>query len=332
MKILKAKIRGLGETLESDWFDLSSRLNLFNFSDRVSGTNFLRTLQTINPPYSCHALRPFSDFPHFSKHRGYIQRISPQKRTVAMAVFDAPPELVNELAVNSELLYETDRIEVGRRLDYSRWINFVELPSSTRWSEIAADIDQLLAGADRLAPPLAAELQAIAEGTDSSDRIKRELKDSLAAWLDRARKELGPDFEERIDTTREAVLRADYFHAARATVYKRLPLFAAIGDSSIAQSVGDMLHWLSIQAQQLDNSPAASDNALLNTLNEQLSLVDICSSPLHVNLNGTTFSVRTNETDATLRHSESQEVLTDIKRTVSLAIALSRTIFRTEPI
>ena len=77
---------------------------------------------------------------------GHTRRINPAKRTIALAVFNATPDLVQELSSIGDWFYETDRIEVGRRFDYSRWINFVELASSTRWSEISSDIEDLLAG------------------------------------------------------------------------------------------------------------------------------------------------------------------------------------------
>ncbi len=53
MKLIQARIRGLGTTIETPWLDLSPQLNLFHFPEKVSGENFLLALQTINPPYSC---------------------------------------------------------------------------------------------------------------------------------------------------------------------------------------------------------------------------------------------------------------------------------------
>lgn len=333
MKMVKAKIRGLGSTIETQWFELSQRLNLFNFSNRNAGTRFINALQTINPPYSCHGVRPFRDFPNVSKHRGYLRRINPKKRTIAMAVFAATPELVGELARNSDLLYEVDRIEVGRRLDYSRWMNFVELASSTRWSEIAADINHLFHQAVRVAPQLAAELHAIIETTLPSDRVKREIKNSLLALLHDARHELGPEFEQLIYKTRDAVMRVDYFQAARDTVYQRLPLFLALGSSPVHPRSDDLLlQWMSDPARQQNDRRTAAERRFLDDVNHQLSLLDICQTPLQIHNISGTFSVRSARLKSGNAPSSPDEILVNQRETVCLAIALCRAVYRTEPV
>lgn len=331
MKMLQARIRGLGSTIETEWFELGPRLNLFNFSNRDTGTRFINGLQTINPPYWCHGVRPFRDFPNISRHRGHLRRISPKKRTIAMAVFAAPPELVGELAQHSDLLYETDRIEVGRRLDYSRWMNFVELASSTRWSEIAADIDHLLLQATQVAPHLAEELHTIIAPILPSDRVKRELKNSLLNWLQNARQELGPEFVQMIDATRDAVMRADFFQAARETVYKRLPLFIALGSSHLCQSSDQLLQWMNGQHLQEISKPHP-EPSILEGLNHQLALLDICESPIRVDCIDTNFLIRDYDARGGKNDSSPDNIMKSLQTTVCLAIALCRTLCRTEPI
>ncbi len=207
MKLIQARIRGFGTLEESRWFDLGPHLNLFQFTDQnrkdvpFLGKNFLRILQTINPTYELQTVKPFADFPKFTRQDGYTRRVIPTKRTVALAVFSATPKLVKELAAVSEWLYETDRIEVGRRLDYSRWINFVELASSTRWSEISADMLKLLGQAQRLTPNLATPPADIIQTLKPTDRIKNELQDQLAHWLQSLPSELWESSRQLIEAT-----------------------------------------------------------------------------------------------------------------------------------
>jgi len=149
-------------------------------------------------------------------------------------VLSSHPELVHELAVVSPLFYETDRIEVGRRLDYSRWINFVELPSSTRWSEISDGITKLLAFQD-----VSDKHNAISELISSlkpSDRITGETLTLLDAWL--ALLNRGATTSER--TEREELIasvnRAKYFDNARNIIDRRLPLFLTLQNEVITKA------------------------------------------------------------------------------------------------
>ena len=249
-----------------------------------------------------------------------------------MAIFRATPGLVGELAKNSELLYATDRIQVGRRLDYSRWISFVELASSTRYSEIAADIDHLLQQSNRVAPHLAAELFSIAETILPSDRIKLELKDNLLQWLHDARKKLGPKFNQVIDRTRDAVMRADYFQAARAAVSKRLPLFLTLGSSPMPISDDELLQWMSGQALRYNGRSTSTERTFLDDVNHQLSLLHSCKTQLRIDCIDSTFSVREDTIKNCPGESSPNETLGKLQKTVSLAIALCKTVYRTEPI
>ncbi len=143
MNLIKMKIRGLGTTPETHWLDIGKGLTLFHLPGPETAKAFIKAIQTINPPYHCRTQKPYSDMPKTIKDNGHTRIIKSQKRTVSIGVFTSTPPLVEQLAACSPLFYETDRIEVGRRLDYSRWINFIELASSTRWSEISEEIKEL---------------------------------------------------------------------------------------------------------------------------------------------------------------------------------------------
>ncbi|EKD35387.1 MAG: hypothetical protein ACD_75C01933G0003 [uncultured bacterium] len=228
MKVIQARIRGLGPTIESKWFDLSPHLNLFHYHDDLGRAAFLRTLATINPPSSCRSAKTFADFPLFIDQQGHTRRIRPEKRTVALAIFNATPDLVKELAAIDQHLYETDRIEVGRRLDCSRWINFVEIASSTRWSEISSDIKHLIDLTEKNTPNRTGPFATLVNSLKASDRIKDGLDYRLAGWLTSLPDTISAGSPQLIETMLDAVRRAEHFHRARSIVERRLPLFIVL--------------------------------------------------------------------------------------------------------
>lgn len=231
MKVIQAKIRGLGPTIESRWFDLSPHLNLFHYPDDLGRAAFFRTLATVNPPSSCRRAKTFADLPLFIEQQGHTRRIRPEKRTVALAIFSATPDLVKELAAIDPHLYETDRIEVGRRLDYSRWINFVEISSSTRWSEISSDIRHLIDLTLKNAPDRTKPLAALVNSLKASDRIKDGLDNRLASWLTSLPDTISAGSPQLIEAMLDAIRRAEHFHRARTIVERRLPLFMVLKTS-----------------------------------------------------------------------------------------------------
>ncbi|MGB3209976.1 MAG: hypothetical protein WBB19_04640 [Desulforhopalus sp.] len=347
MKIIQARIRGLGTFMESSWFDLNPHLNIFQFPEQKYGRSFLRIIQTINPTYAIKSLEPFSDFPKYSDQNGHTKRLNPAKRTVALAVFSATPSLVKELADVDDLLYETDRIEVGRRLDYSRWINFVELASSTRWSEISDDIQTLLNRTQHLVPDQASAVSDIIKDLKPVDRIKDTLQNQLVNWLQNLPPEIQKDSAQLIETTTTAVLRAEHFHAARNIVRNRLPLFVELGcpnptpDSHQQQAVIDanrdeaspqhLLDLISRRVESLGGTSNKEVQIFLNELNERLEALQFTDMSLRID--------RTKTGDVQLTgdnlHYDDDEPLSSLRQMQAkacLAIAFSRTAYRTEPI
>jgi hypothetical protein len=347
MKLIQARIRGLGTFMESRWFDLDPHLNIFQFPEQKYGRSFLRILETINPAYVIKTLEPFSDFPKYTDQSGHTKRLNPAKRTAALAVFNATPSLVKELADIDQLLYETDRIEVGRRLDYSRWINFVELASSTRWSEISDDIQTLLNQTQHLAPDQTSPVSDIIKNLKPTDRIKDSLQDQLVSWLQNLPSKIQENSAQLIETTTTAVLRAEHFHAARKIIRNRLPLFVELGCSNPAsdtqkqQSAGDakrdaaspqhLLHLISRRIESLGGKSSKEGQIFLNELNEQLEALQFTDMSLRID--------RTSTGEIQLRgddlHSDGDKplsLLRQMKAIACLAIAFSRTAYRTEPI
>ncbi len=333
MKLIKARIRGPGTLPASRWFDLSPRLNLFQFADSNYGRNFLRILQTINPSYEIRASKPFADFPTITEKNGYTRHINPSKRTVALSVFSATPDLVQELATADDWLYETDRIEVGRRLDYSRWINFVELASSTRWSEISTDIATLRDQAHQLEPEPAVPLADIIENVRPADRVKNELQDNLERWVQNLPSELQKNSRQLIESTLTAIRRADHFQTARDIVRTRLPLFVVIDSSCPAATALDsLMRLVADKAEWLGKTSSGDRLTFLDKLNDQLGKIPFSDMKLGIDNSPAGVSLSCEGKADKTATSGSPDLFGQIQAKVILATAFSRAVYKTEPI
>ena len=333
MKVIRARIRGLGNTIESRWFELSPRLNLFHFPEEKGRISFLQALAAINPLFSCENTRPFADFPLVSRRLGYSKKIYPEKRTVALAIFITTPALVGDLAVVSPHLFQTDRIEIGRRLDYSRWINFVEIASSTRWREIAADLQQLADWARAISPEKAARLAAITQPLHESDRIKNGIDLALGKWLESLPAEIRQSSRQRIDKLARAIRRAEDFHAARRIVEQRLPIFTVLANlPSQPEPLAPLLHQIADRVAEPGESPAAAGRDFLEQLNLHLAAMRFPGPRLHVYSPATGTGVKFSASPALKSTSTPSGSLMHLKAAISLAIAFSQTACRTEPV
>lgn len=224
MELIKLKLRGLGRIPETSWCDLEGRISLFHIADATTRHAFIEATQTINPPYDCLEQGVFSDLPDTVVQHGYSRKIQPHKRSIAIGVFSTTPELVRILSPLSSHFYELDRVEVGRRLDYSRWINYVELASSTRWSEVAETMWTLF----RKRGGGNAELAELLPGLVPTDRIKGAVMDQLGGWLEELLPGLDEQEREQCQELLDAIRRADQFSRAKRVTKSYLPYFLAI--------------------------------------------------------------------------------------------------------
>lgn len=223
MQLIQFKIRGLGDIPETGWIPIKPRLTIIRMNGKKATRHLMKAIQTINPPYHCKEKHPFRNFPtEITLSTGQRKRIQPFKRTVVFAVFNSPPSLVTELGAMTDSLYETDRIEVGRRLDYSRWINFVELASSSRWSEVSANIEKLTNSAPLSGAGQEKVLRLMQE-MKSSDRIKGQAAQILVDWLTDIRNNHSD--ADLIDSVIGKVGRASLYNDARRIIEQRMPLF-----------------------------------------------------------------------------------------------------------
>lgn len=297
MKLIKAKLRGTGPVIESNWFQLSTHLNQFHFPSPQKGTAFLRALQTLQPPFSCRQTDPFVALPRYEKKEGHTRHIQAGKRTIALGVFTTTTKTVTELGLLDNNLYEADRIEIGRRLDYSRWLNFVELSSSTRWQEIKAAIIELLRPMEQIDLKRYSEAISFTSAIKTVDRIKDGLADKLLFHLRDLK------IQQSNDTLYEEVTRlirrAEHFQAARKLVFQRLPLFIYFNEQ------GDINHPLLTPA-----TPTGEDHLELRHYIEQQA---IKIGPIHSRL-------------------PPQTVLEKLKSGIQLSLLVSKELQRTDPI
>lgn len=170
-----------------------------------------------------------------------------------MGIFAAEPKLTLELGRINPALYEADRLEVGRRVDHSRWYNFVEIASSTKAAEIAASFERLSAEEAR-ARTLAIGLQKEVLRLDPATRIKDELADSLAGKLaELAREE--PFLQEEIAALMTKINRAKDFSRARKHLANRLPLFTLLSLENAKDEIEDAIATAITTSQQRYQSP-----------------------------------------------------------------------------
>jgi hypothetical protein len=214
---------------DTGWFVPGRETTVITDSSGSGESQLFQALQALNPPYDINRRRPFADHPDLWSQGPYVRKVIPKKKTAVFMVFSAGSQQVLELAKIDSDLIETDRIEVGRRLDYSRWITFVEISGASRWSEIAEEMRTLRADiAGRLNLPAAAQkdafLDAFFEKLQGTDRLKGAVADRCLDWLEA----IGPfipagkrDIHQRC---LHGVRRAQRFTEARNVAAAMLPL------------------------------------------------------------------------------------------------------------
>jgi hypothetical protein len=224
MKLIKFRIRCLAGMADSGWQAMGSGATLLCPRPGGGAGIVLEALQHINPLCGASVRQEFADPLTSIRQEGYARKIVPGKRTAAIAVFAADVGLIRELSQIDPNLLETDRIEVGRRLDYSRWLNFVEIASSGRWSDIVTPMLALRHYLDKKLPvqpshpadSLLADLRAV-------DRLTGNVADTLKDWLRQAETVVDDKHLVQIAFCRQAVERHERFTRAKRLVEDSLP-------------------------------------------------------------------------------------------------------------
>lgn len=183
MQLIQAKVRSLQGIDDSGWFKPGRGVTLIEGDNKDNVAQILRGLEALNPLYDIIATDPFASYPKTWKQGTYHRPVIKEKKTAVFSVFSAGPELVKTLGLLDDSLFETDRIEFGRRLDYSRWISFVELSASARWRDIAPAMRFLKN--DRVEKRVlpGSPHEGFFNSCLNTDRIKGELAEILKEWL-----------------------------------------------------------------------------------------------------------------------------------------------------
>ena len=276
MNLLSFRIIGHPLVPDSLWLEVGKGLHVIQAKQPAQAQVLLRLLQTIHPPYDCLSDSPLTDLPPYTTGQHGFNTIAAAKKTVALAIFAASPELVNELAAIDPLFYETGWIELGRRRDCSRWMHFVELSESARWSEIHGTVMGLLAHARLKAPQTVNEFEYALQSWRGTDRIKDQRAHQLKVVLQSLRSMLAADQQSNLDHCLQAVDRAHHFSRAKEMVAARLPMFLSfpttLADSSASDGVTDRSFFRALSAQLLVHHPEQTSRiGILTQLNRQLN-------------------------------------------------------------
>ena len=237
MKLIKFRIRCLAGMVDSGWQTMGPGATLLCPRPGGGAGVVLEALQHINPPCGVSGRQGFADPLTFVRQGGYARKIVPGKRTAAIAVFAADLELIHELSQIDPDLLETDRIEVGRRLDYSRWLNFVEIAASGRWSDIAAPMQALRNFLDEKLPQPPHPTGSLLADLQATDRLTGDVADTLKDWLAQAEAVVDGEHLGQIAFCRQAVERHERFARAKRLVEDRLPPFILLHPDHVLRPV-----------------------------------------------------------------------------------------------
>jgi len=239
MRFMRCKVSGHFVLRNTDWFTVSPECTVIVGGAASGKTTLLGALRSVNPPSCRPTTEPFSSFPQYVATGGHTRKVLPRKKTAVIAVFECDGPLREKLGGIDPVYLETDRVEVGRRLDNSRWMTFVEIAASSRWSELKG----LMAGLRKLFPGKGKEddlagVWRICDELESTDRIKGQLAVRLNMLLDQVDR-LAEKGEHRrlVQEARFMVNRAERFRRARRTVEAALPVFLHLKEDSLLPGV-----------------------------------------------------------------------------------------------
>lgn len=234
MRLLKVKAAGHHVVKNSGWFRIHRNKTIIAGPSGTGKAAVLRALQSINPPPAIENINPFLDYPKYIQKGNYKRKILPSKKTAAFGVFVCDDLLRSELAKIDPVFLETDRIEAGRRLDWNRWISFVEISGSSRWSELVQDMEQLkkFTVKSNLDAGLIEQYDTITQ-LALTDRVKGKIAENLSSWLGDIKSHLDDSQQERFQKAFFKVERAKRFQEARKLTAEHLPLFVYFSDDFI---------------------------------------------------------------------------------------------------
>lgn len=256
---------------DTHWVPIKAGTNLLLCQYQRVAEAALEYLQTIRPATAAQLEVLGHRAQKKTTYQGHTRRVVAGKKTAAFALFAADAQLVAEVAAIDEALYELDRIELGRRLDGSRWMNFVELSSSARWSEISHDLMTLL---DKLPPtcpaPLVQPVKTALEEHKPTDRLRRGTDALLIDQLQALSPHVPQNENHHLQTILHLVERSHRFTRARDRIFPQVPRFLHLTGSAIENTHGQPLWLPSSPLPPLDKEDPDSLVPALNQILEKL--------------------------------------------------------------
>ncbi len=232
MRLIQSRVKCVKGVTDSGWFIPSRESTLVYGPEGLTITDLFKALQSLNPLYDIARVLPLADHPKEWQQGQYKKRVIPEKKTAVIMVFSAPPELVRELSAIDPALIETDRVEAGRRLDNSRWITFVEISTSTRWSEIAESMhylhNRLPEHPDNAVRYQLEKLWSRLKDLLPTDRLNTENAEFCCSWLDAAITLMPAKDAEVAKACQFKAKRAERFINAKEHMQEWLPTMVKI--------------------------------------------------------------------------------------------------------
>lgn len=236
MKLVKFRIVGHPRHNDTKWRDVGRGLTLLDFGNQALAADILLALQSLSPPYDIDTVQPFQYFPQYMTKGRTTKKIIPAKKTAAFVVVSKTLPLVRQLGALDPILYELDRIELGRRRDLSLWSNFVEIASSSRWSDLRPVVEKLLPTAPNWQVNSAlSRLSEYCAAFRDTDRIKGEVARELASRLAALESNMDPGHHELVEQALYFVQRHDRFQEAKNIMLQQLPLFLLLSGQHLRQ-------------------------------------------------------------------------------------------------
>lgn len=264
MQLIRCRVAGHFILQNSDWFTIHEKSTTITGPAGSGKSTLLKAMRSINPPFCQPDQAPFAAFPHYTSHGQHTRKVIPAKKTAVIAVFICDNALRNTLTAIDPVFIETDRIEVGRRLDNSRWLTYVEIAGSSRWSELAPELEKLrqryaTATDDPILGPMWQQRERLAP----TDRIKGELANHLHGLLDRLAS-LARDEDDRalVQQARFIINRDSRCIKARQTTGEALPVFVYLREDELLSATIDIRR-IAEKMRQTPESPCPCPDLFL---------------------------------------------------------------------
>ena len=143
MKLKRAHINGYRSIRDSSEFNIEPERTILIGPNEAGKTATLKALQALNSPPGEGVFHALRDFPRADYRDVQLGQVDPKNFTVVWGVFSVDEELRAELAQINPSFGSVEEVQVGRRLDNSRWVKFEGMTRFVTWREIEKDLEQV---------------------------------------------------------------------------------------------------------------------------------------------------------------------------------------------